>query len=466
MRLNSKLYLKWMDAKNDSLRGDSFSLVNLCTLASRDIDGKITGITVFEPKDFTESFLARLELRKNREEFLESDFILYLPNFLKHRAESLLNAKTGLPTEVLYTPFVNVKHSGSCFLVRSTLRVVSVDDSQVILKLLKGVMTKLGFIDVVAQVSESLDAVATIERFRPDVVTLDIQMPKKTGVEVLKELLSKNHYPVLMISSLNLEEGSLVFEALNSGAFDYIQKPKLEDIQNFKEELMEKFLLAAGGRETSSSLQKPRPPNIKISQANNDFPDNLIWCLGASTGGTQALTRIFTSLPARIPPILVVQHIPPVFSRAFADSLNQLCPFAVKEAEHGEPVLADHAYIAPGGIQMGVEMVNGKLCISLKDAPPVNRFKPSVDHLFLEISKLKGLRVIAGVLTGMGRDGADGLLQLKKSGARTLVQDEESCTVFGMPRVAFEMGATDQVIPLDNIAQTLLEQSLLFKKTG
>ncbi|MES2803612.1 MAG: chemotaxis-specific protein-glutamate methyltransferase CheB [Bdellovibrionota bacterium] len=455
-----------MDPKSDSLKGTSFNVINLCTLASRDGDGQVTGLTVFEPKDFTESFLKRLEVRKSREEFSQLDFILYLPHFLKHRAESLLKGKTNERIEVLFTPFINIKHKGDYFFVRNTLRIVSVDDSQVILKFLKRAMTELGFIDVVAQVSDSLNAVTTIEKFKPDLVTLDIQMPKKTGVEVLKELLTKSHYPVLMISSLNLEEGSLVFDALSNGAFDYLQKPKLEDMQTFKEELMEKVLLAAEGRKTSSVLQKPRSPSIRISQGSNIFPDNLIWCLGASTGGTQALTRIFTSLPAKIPPTLVVQHIPPVFSRAFADSLNQLCPFTVKEAEHGEAVLADHVYIAPGGIQMGLERIHGKLSISLKDSPAVNRFKPSVDHLFLEVSKLKGIQVVAGILTGMGRDGAEGLLELKKKGARTLVQDEESCTVFGMPRVAFEMGATDQVIPLDNIAQTLLEQGLLLKKTG
>ena len=254
-----------------------------------------------------------------------------------------------------------------------------------------------------------------------------------------------------------------VFEALNNGAFDYIQKPKLEDIQIFKEELMEKLLLAAEGRQVASKLQNQLVAKIKISQPSKSYPDNLIWCIGASTGGTQALTRIFTSLPDKIPPVLIVQHIPPVFSRAFANSLNQLCPFEVKEAEHGEAVLADHVYIAPGGIQMGVEKLNGKLYISLKDCDPVNRFKPSVDHLFMEASKLKGIRIIAAVLTGMGRDGAEGLLELKKMGASTLVQDEESCVVFGMPRIALEMGATDLVIPLDNIAHTLLEQTLVLK---
>jgi two-component system, chemotaxis family, protein-glutamate methylesterase/glutaminase len=466
MRFNSSLYLKWIDAKNDSLKGASFNVVNLCTLAAKNKSGKITGITVFEPKDLTDSFFSRLAVRKSRPEFMNSDFVLYLPQFLKQRVESLLKSNSGLSIEVHLTPFLNLKQNGDGFFVRKTLRVVSVDDSQIMLKFLKRAMSELSFIEVVAQVSDSREAVATVEKMKPDLVTLDIQMPHKTGVEVLKELLSKDHYPVLMISSLNFEEGSLVFEALNSGAFDFIQKPKLEDMQIFKEELSEKFLLAVDGKAQTTANQKLQANRKKVTQGDIQYPDNLIWCIGASTGGTQALTRVFTTMPAQIPPTLIVQHIPPVFSRAFADSLNNLCPFKVKEAEHGEPILPSHVYIAPGGIQMGVERIHGKMCISLKDAPLVNRFKPSVDYMFLEVSKIKGIQVVAGVMTGMGRDGAAGLLELKKNGARTFVQDEESCTVYGMPRAAFELGATDQLVPLDSIAQKLLEQSLPLKKVG
>lgn len=195
MRFDYKLYLKWMDAKNEALRGASFNIVNLCTLACKAVDGKITGLTVFEPKDFTDLFLTRFQLRKEREEFKNVDFILYLPSFLKHRADAILKNKANLRIEVVYTPFLNISHTGNHFLLRDQLRVVSVDDSQVLLKFLKRSMTELGFINVVAQVSDPLEAVATIEKFKPDIVTLDIQMPRKTGVEVLKELLSKNHYP-------------------------------------------------------------------------------------------------------------------------------------------------------------------------------------------------------------------------------------------------------------------------------
>jgi len=265
-----------------------------------------------------------------------------------------------------------------------------------------------------------------------------------------------------MISSLSLDEGSLVFDALNSGAFDYIQKPKLEDKEGFKETLSDKMLCAA------ESLAVKVVKNIKLmpvtSQPDVSFADNLLWCLGASTGGTQALTRVLTSLPAKIPATLIVQHIPPVFSKSFADSLNSLVPFTVKEAEDGEVVRADCAYVAPGGLQMGIVYNNGKLCISLRDSEPVNRFKPSVDYLFNEISKIKGFQIVAGILTGMGRDGSKGMLELKNYGAWTFAQNEESCAVYGMPRAAIESGATSRSIPLDEIAHELLSASQSFKK--
>ncbi len=464
MNLDASLYLKWIEAGNQTLEGQTFCLTNLCTLVGRTVDEKIKGITVFEPKDFSEAFLTRLEQRRQREEFADLEFTLHLPAFLKHRADTLLAAKGVEYLEIRYTPYVHIKQHGGRFVVREKLRVVSVDDSPVLLKFLKKAMDELDFIDIVAQISDPFKAVETIEKFKPDVVTLDIQMPGKTGVEVLKELSSSNPYPVIMISSLNLEEGSLVFDALNNGAFDYLQKPKLEDLKNFKEELSQKLLLAVAGREKHSALQKLSRRSSLAAPAT--YPSNLIWCLGASTGGTQALTRVFTSMPAKIPPTLIVQHIPPVFSRAFADSLNQLCPFTVKEAEDGDIVLPDHVYIAPGGIQMGVEKNQGRLCISLKDAPPVNRFKPSVDYLFLSIAKIDGLRIVAAILTGMGRDGAQGLLDLKKYGAQTLAQDEASSTVYGMPRAAHEIGATDRSVPLDEIAHSLLTTSTHAKKAS
>lgn len=462
MKMSSELYLKWLAPKVSPLPDFDFFLTNQCVVTATNNNNEIVGVTLFEPKDFSDSFLKRLEQRRCRSEFSDMAFSIFLPNFLRHRADAL---KAGLTNvNVIFTPFINIKKNGDLFFLRKSMRVVSVDDSPVLLKFLKRAMEELGFIEIVAQVTNSEDAVSVIQKLKPDLVTLDIQMPKMTGVDVLKELFKTEHFPVIMISSLNLEEGSLVFDALNSGAFDYIQKPKLEELETFKDELSSKMLSAVIGRGKHSALNKLRPK--KVLAPTDSYPSNLIWCLGASTGGTQALTRVFTSLPAKIPPTLIVQHIPPVFSRAFAESLNQLCPFTVKEAENGEMLQADHVYIAPGGIQMGIEGTSQGLRLFLKEAPPVNRFKPSVDFLFMEVAKLKGILCVASVLTGMGRDGAQGLLALKKSGARTFVQDEESSAVFGMPRVALEVGGANEAIPLDEIASKLLDLSLGLRKAG
>jgi two-component system chemotaxis response regulator CheB len=292
-------------------------------------------------------------------------------------------------------------------------------------------------------------------------------MPKKNGVEVLSDLLSQKHFPVLMISSLNLEEGSLVFDALNAGAFDYIQKPRLEDREAFKEEILSKALLAVEGREAHSSLRKLNSPkaNAVNALANIAYPQNLVWCMGASTGGTQALTRVFTSLPSEIPPTLIVQHIPPIFSKAFADSLNSLCPFTVTEAQDGDILERNHAYVAPGGKQMRINKSGGNYVIVLSDDAPVNRFKPSVDYLFKQLAQIRDLKFVAGIFTGMGRDGAEGLLALRKAGANTFAQDESSSTVYGMPRAAVELKAPEHVCHIDQVAQHLLSLSLL-KRAG
>lgn len=466
MKFDSKWYFKWISSSEELIQGKTFEIVNKCVLLARELSGQVKGFTVFETKDFSEVFLKRLEERRNRPESASLKFSLYLPTFLKHRADGFEISKT--LSNVIYTPFVYLKFDAQKVIVRDKLRVVSVDDSPVLLKFLKHTMLELGFIDVVAQISDPLKAVAEIKKHRPDLVTMDIQMPGKTGVSVVQDLLAVEYYPVLMISSLAMEEGSLVFDALNAGAFDYIQKPKLEEKEDFKEDLAAKGLMAVS-KTGSSANQKKKSIQViaskSVSESSNKvYADNLIWCIGSSTGGTQALTQVFTSLPTHIPAILVVQHIPPIFSKAFADSLNKLCPFTVKEAENGDTVKPDHIYIAPGGFQMAVEGTPGHLRLLIKDDPPVNRFKPSVDYMFSTVAKLKGLSIVAGILTGMGKDGALGLLELKKKGARTFAQDEESSAVYGMPRAAFEVGATSNMKPLELIAQTLLEESVDFQK--
>lgn len=465
MKFCSKFYLKWFNADNELLKGCTYKMINICTLTGENEQKKVIGFTSFETKDLNEVFFSKLILRKNQTQFQNIHFKLYLPLHQKNVVKNILNKFEPLPLTLIFTSFVEIVQSQNFFFIRDRLRVINVDDSEVILKFLKKSFSEMEFVDVVAQVSNSLEAVDTIHRLKPDLITLDIQMPQKSGVEVLIELLTIKYYPVIMISSLSLNEGSLVFTALYNGAFDFIQKPKLEEQSVFRDELLEKTLLAVEGKKINPSTI-PSPKTTSLNKSSQEYIDHLFWCLGASTGGTQAITKILTALPAQIPPTLIVQHIPPVYSRSFAASLNQLCPFTVKEAEHGEPILANQVYIAPGGFQMGLQKKGESYQIILRDDPPLNRFKPSVDYLFHEIALHSDLQVIAGVLTGMGRDGAQGLLELKNRGSRTFVQNEESCAVFGMPRVAIELGGCENILPLDLIAEHLLKLSFKFKKVS
>jgi two-component system chemotaxis response regulator CheB len=461
MKFDPSLYLKWIDGEHSPESDFQCKLINHCVLAVQDDRRRILGFTVFEVRDLGLKIAERVAKRRERPEFADKKFVLYAPDFLKYRAEKLFEHTS---VELRFTSFLHITANQNHFHFRDRIRIASVDDSPVLLTFLSRTFKDFGFVDLVATIADSLTAEEKIRQLKPDVITMDIQMPNKNGVQVVRDLLAKEYFPVIMISSLNIEEGSLVFEALNAGAFDYIQKPELSQREAFQEELKSKILISA---EASENKAKPVLPQRKrATTAALDYPKDLVWCIGSSTGGTQALTHIFTSLPEHVPPTLVVQHIPAEFSRAFAQSLNNLVPFTVKEAEDGEPLQADHVYIAPGGLQMGVEKKVGRLHICVREAPPVNRFKPSVDYLFLELQKIRGFRLVAGILTGMGRDGAEGILQLKKSGARTLAQDEKTCAVFGMPRAAIELGAIDRVVALDDFAQALLAESLALTKAG
>lgn len=462
MRLVSGLKMKWLVPSAEASKGLLFRTANHCAFFVRDQrTGGCEGITVFEPRDFDLNFVVRLQKRLSVP-VPGKQFVLQVPEFIRHRIDSLIGPEVKEKLEVIISPFLYVRSEGHSFVVRSKMNVVNVDDSPVILKLLKHILGGVGFVENILQTSDSSVAAEFILKHDPDVVTMDIQMPEKTGVQVVQEVLKARYVPILMVSSVSLEEGTLVFSALREGAFDYLQKPKAEDKSEFAELMKEKLLHGAVSERKTPAL----PPKRKFSQERRVFDKNLIWCIGSSTGGTQALTEILTSLPTEIPAILVVQHIPPVFSRAFAASTNELVPFLVKESSNGEPVQPNTVYIAPGGAQMSAEMSGGVLRIVISDAPPVNRFKPSVDFLFESVAKLKGFRIVAGILTGMGKDGAQGLLKLKESGAFTFAQDEATSTVYGMPRAAAEIGAAKKIVPLGEVAEVLVSGNQFFSKTG
>jgi len=293
-----------------------------------------------------------------------------------------------------------------------------------------------------------------IIKHRPDVITLDIHMPEMNGVMLLKEISSKYNIPTIVVSSISMDssnESPLVLEALENGAIDYIQKPEFSEIQKITPILLEKIRTAA----KANLIKSPRSKKISVIKTTAACDLNSLIVLGSSTGGTEAIRQILLGLPDQIPPMLIVQHIPAVFSLAFSKRMNDLCPFDVKEAENGDEVRANRVLIAPGGRQMKFVHKNGKNFVEVNDDEPVNRFKPSVDYMFLSVAKNIYTNTIAVILTGMGRDGAKGLLELRNLGARTIVQDELSSVVFGMPKEAIAIGGAEYVEPLKEIAERI-----------
>lgn len=459
MSFPDDLKLRWLTPDHPKLQGYETKILHHCLIGCGLSPHNLSGLTVFDPRDLKPATFDRLKARITKHP--DQRFFLFYPQAFQHRVlESLKGPELKSRLEVYETSFLHLKQVQGTWSVRHKVRVVNVDDSPVLLKLLKHSIESRPSFEVVGQTSDSERASDFVLKIMPDVVTMDIQMPVKTGVEVVKELMSQSALPVLMVSSLSLEEGSLVFEALNAGAFDYLKKPQMESREEFIEDIEERLLQAAVGKGALKSLQKTQVQKTQ-SSLPTDRHSELLWLLGSSTGGTQALTQVLTSLPHHIPPILIVQHIPPLFSKAFAESVNDLVPFVVKEAEDNEEVLPNKVLIAPGGKQMGLRSLHGKLFTVVNDEPPVNRFQPSVDYLFERVAQMERTpKIIAGLLTGMGRDGAQGLKSLKEKGAMTLAQDEKSSAVFGMPRAAIEIGAAQHVVPLDQIAEMLLKLSL------
>lgn len=336
------------------------------------------------------------------------------------------------------------------------IRILVVDDSETIRTLLSRIINEDPQMECVATIETPGRVAEAIEKYKPDVITLDIHMPEMDGVTLLKVLLPKYLIPTVMISALSKEDGTFVLDALEVGAVDYIQKPSLSELKTVAPVICEK-LRNAGLARVRKYPEKAYGPNQNLpTLSSHDVDFSYLIGIGSSTGGIEALREVLTRLPDKIPPILIVQHIPPVFSKAFADRLNLLCPFEVKEGEDGDSITTERVIIAPGGKQMKVRSVNGDLKIVIDDSAPVNRHKPSVDVLFDSIALLNRKKISAAILTGMGSDGARGLLKLKQNGARTFAQDEASSVVFGMPKEALKMGGADEAVPLDQMAARIL----------
>lgn len=332
------------------------------------------------------------------------------------------------------------------------IKVLVVDDSKTIRNILSKIFSSDPEFIVCAMAEKPSEVEALINQHKPDVITLDIHMPEMDGVTLLKTIIApKYHIPVVMISSISMAEGPMVLDALENGAVDYIQKPEMSEIASVTPLILEKVKTAALSN-MNKTPKRERRQSIQTKETCN--LDSLI-VLGSSTGGTEAIRDILTAMPAQIPPMLIVQHIPAVFSLAFAKRMNDLCPFEVKEAADGDEVKVNRVLIAPGGFQMKLVQKGGKTFVEINQDEPVNRFRPSVDYMFLSLAKNVYTHTVAIILTGMGKDGAKGMLALRNAGVRTIAQDEETSVVFGMPKEAIHIGGAEFVEPLGSIAERI-----------
>jgi two-component system chemotaxis response regulator CheB len=337
------------------------------------------------------------------------------------------------------------------------VRVLIVDDSPVIQQLLSMLLSADPEIEVVGTANDPLIARERIKALNPDVVTLDIEMPNMDGVTFLRKIMELRPMPVVMISTLTQAGAEITLEALEIGAVDFIGKPTgnlNHGIEVLAAELQTKIKSAAharvGMRRAPTPARVPRPERPPSSKEK-------IIAIGASTGGVEALKAVLMDMPAICPPILITQHMPSRFTGAFAARLNRECPMAVSEAIHNQPIEPNHAYIAPGSHHMELARVGGHYRVSLNDGPNVSGHRPSVDVLFRSVARVAAKAAVGAIMTGMGKDGAAGLLELRNAGGKTLGQDETSSLVYGMPRAAFECGAVMRQYPLSHMADGILE---------
>jgi len=333
--------------------------------------------------------------------------------------------------------------------VGKKIKVLVLDDSLVSRELLSRGISTDAEIEVVAKAVDPFDARDKILKYEPDVLTCDVEMPRMNGIEFIKRLLPQYEIPVIVVSGIS----ESVFDAMDAGAVDFVLKPDMQSpksVEAFIKELISKIKAASKAHVINSEGLNG------MKYKNTDELDHKkIIAIGASTGGTEAITVLLKQLPPKMPGILIVQHIPPQFSKMFAERLNQQTDFNVKEAQSGDYIEPGKILVAPGDKHMVVKRVGDRYRVEVNSGDKVNGHCPSVDVLFESVSKECKDNAIGVILTGMGYDGAKGLLSMRRKGARTLGQDEESCVVYGMPKVAYEVGAVEKQAPLNRIPELL-----------
>lgn len=338
------------------------------------------------------------------------------------------------------------------------IRVLIVDDSMIARRILSDGLSRDTRLDVVGYATNASDSRRKIEQLKPDVLTLDVEMPGQSGLEFLKEYISQNPIPVVVCSSLNIR----VFDALSAGAVDFVRKPDMShpsSVDLFQRELALKVRAASRAHvRSTATLQMTRrahPVSI-LPPLTSKSLDEVIIALGASTGGTEATLEVLRHLPANTPGMVIVQHMPVGFTEMYAERLNRICKMEVREAKNGDRIERGLALIAPGDMQMKVVHTGTGYTVSCQNAPKVSGHRPSVDVLFQSMAQSVRCKQIGIILTGMGRDGANGLLEMRKRGAFTIGQDEATSVVYGMPMEAYKLGAVCRQEPLERISDTLL----------
>ena len=354
------------------------------------------------------------------------------------------------------------------------IRVIVVDDSALVRSLLAEIINRQSDMECIGTANDPLIAREMIRELNPDVITLDVEMPRMDGIDFLGRLMRLRPMPVVMISTLTERGAEVTMKALELGAVDFVSKPRVglaNGLNELATQIVDKIRVAAvaqvrraprvpapvrtaaGAANAAASSAAPASPSMSL--LGRLSTEKLIF-IGASTGGTEAIKEILVNLPADCPAIVITQHMPPGFTTSFAARLNGLCQITVKEAVHGERILPGHAYIAPGGKQFHISRSGANYVAVVDDGPAVNRHKPSVEVLFKSGAALAGRNAFGIMLTGMGNDGAAAMREMKDAGSYNYVQDEASCIVFGMPREAIAHGAADEVLPLGQIAPALI----------